>query len=107
MRYLAIAAAVLVILLGVIFSTAGKRMMQAESGTVKEAVLPEPTSDGALLFDRFCGQCHGRPETTAHSADEWPRVVERMKKNISSSGKQMPDERQTKVIVDYLSRHAE
>lgn len=106
MRYLAIAAAVLIILMGVIFSTAGKRMMQTDGGAVKEAALPEPTSEGALMFDRFCSQCHGRPETTVHTAQEWPRVVERMKKNISSSGKQMPDQRQTTVIIDYLTRNA-
>ncbi len=70
MRYLAIAAAVMVILAGVIFSTAGKKMMQAGDGAVTEAVLPQPGSAGAVLYKQYCGQCHGLPALDSHTPEE-------------------------------------
>ncbi len=106
MRYLAIAAAVMVILAGVIFSTAGKKMMQAGDGAVTEAVLPQPGSAGAVLYKQYCGQCHGLPALDSHTPEEWPRAVERMITNIASSGKQMPNDDERDLIVTYLVRHA-
>jgi len=108
MRYLAIAAAVMVILAGVIFSTAGKKMMQADhhGSAAKEVVLPQADSAGAGLFKQYCGQCHGLPEVDTHIAEEWPRTVERMLTNTASSGKQMPSGGESELIVNYLVRHA-
>jgi len=105
MRYLAIAAAVMMILAGVIFSTAGKKMMQATSD-VPVVVLPEADSAGAGLFKQYCAQCHGLPEIDTHTADDWPRAVGRMMTNMSASGQQMPSEAERDVIVNYLVKHA-
>ncbi len=106
MRYLAIAAAVIVILAGVIFNTAGKKMMQATSGDVPVVVLPEADSAGAGLFKQYCAQCHGLPEIDTHTAADWPRAVERMMTNMSASGQQMPSEGERDLIQAYLVRHA-
>jgi len=105
MRYLAIAAAVIVILAGVIFNTAGKKMMQATSGDVLVMVLPEVDSAGAGLFKQYCAQCHGLPEIDTHTAADWPRAVERMMTNMSASGQQMPSEGERDLIQAYLVRH--
>ena len=106
MRYLAIAAAVMAILAGVIFSTAGKKMMQAGDGAVTEVVLPEPNSAAAGLFKQYCSQCHGLPALDTHTAEDWPRAVERMVTNMASSGKQMPDANERRAITMYLIKHA-
>ncbi len=106
MRYLAIAAAVMVILAGVIFSTAGKKMMQATSSVRSAVELPEPNSAEAGLFSQYCEQCHGLPKFDSHTAEDWPRAVGRMMTNMSASGKQMPSEGERDLIVNYLVRHA-
>ncbi len=106
MRYLAIAAVVMLILVGVIFNTAGKKMMEATTDEVAEAVLPEPASAGAGLYRQYCKQCHGLPEIETHTAEDWPRAVERMMKNMSASGQQMPDAGEHDLIVNYLVRNA-
>lgn len=106
MRYLAIAAVVMLILVGVIFSTAGKKMMHS-GAVVEEVVLPAPTSAGATLFKKFCGQCHGLPALDTHTAEDWPRSVERMMMNIAASGKQLPSENESRLIVSYLVKHAQ
>jgi len=106
MRYLAIAAAVMIILAGVIFSTAGKKMMQAANSEVPVMLLPDPDSAGAGLFSQYCGQCHGLPEVDTHTTEEWPRAVERMMTNMSASGRQMPSDGERDLIINYLARHA-
>jgi len=68
--------------------------------------LPEPESEEARLFQRYCGQCHATPMTTAHSAREWPQVVDRMKQYMVTQGRAVPDGNQLQEINDYLQRHA-
>jgi len=106
MRYLAIAAAVIVILAGVIINSAGKKMMQATSEDVPAVVLPEPDSVDAGLFKQYCAQCHGLPGIDTHTAAEWPRAMARMVTNMSASGQQMPSEGERDLIQAYLVRHA-
>jgi len=68
--------------------------------------LPEPQSEGAQLLQRYCGQCHAPPAPAAHTAREWPQVVERMKQHMVTQGKAMPDREQLREITDYLQNHA-
>jgi len=68
--------------------------------------LPEPQSEEAQLFQRYCGQCHATPTTTAHSAREWPQVVDRMKQYMVTQGKAVNSSDQLQKIVDYLQLHA-
>ncbi len=42
------------------------------------ASLPDPTSTGATLLVRYCGQCHAVPTPSMHSATDWPRILRRM-----------------------------
>ncbi len=44
-----------------------------------EAVdLPDPSSTEAQLLVKYCGQCHGIPAPSMHSAGDWPSVARRM-----------------------------
>jgi len=78
------------------------QMLPRDSGQT----LPEPQSEEAQLFQRYCGQCHATPATTAHSAREWPQVVDRMKQYMVTQGRAAPDRNQLQEIIDYLQRHA-
>lgn len=69
--------------------------------------LPDSKSQGAILFRRFCGQCHKLPTPTAHTAGEWPKVVLRMKQYMVRQGKAVPNQNQIDEITAYLQRHAE
>ena len=40
--------------------------------------LPDPTSEGARLVERYCTACHAVPTPSIHSATDWPRVARRM-----------------------------
>jgi mono/diheme cytochrome c family protein len=68
--------------------------------------LPDAESTGAqLLMDR-CGQCHGVPAPTTHTAQTWSGVVHRMQNRMAQKGKKplTPDEINT--LVAYLNTHA-
>lgn len=74
------------------------------------ASLPEPDSSGAKLLRRYCDQCHGLPGPGLHTAEEWPAVVARMKRNMDQSGMMMrlmhhvrkPNKKETETLVAYL-----
>ena len=40
--------------------------------------LPDPSSTEAKLLVKYCGQCHGIPTPSMHSAGDWPSVARRM-----------------------------
>jgi hypothetical protein len=81
--------------------------------------LPQPESPGARLLVRYCVQCHHLPNPAMHSANRWPRVVERMVARMRGNGnlgavmKEMmaevtaPSEEEQHVLLDYLLRHGQ
>ena len=68
--------------------------------------LPDQQSKQAQLFKRYCSQCHALPSPRAHTAQDWPSVVARMKHAMMTQGKAPPDNEQLEEIVEYLQRHA-
>lgn len=68
--------------------------------------LPDQQSNGAQLFQHYCSQCHALPSPRAHTAQEWPSVVARMKQTMSTQGKSPPDNEQLGEIIGYLLRYA-
>jgi cytochrome c2 len=40
--------------------------------------LPQPESQGAILLQTYCSQCHALPGPGRHTADEWQEVLDRM-----------------------------
>lgn len=64
-------------------------------------------------FADACSQCHVLPDPAQHTADEWPRVVERMQRNLQWMNRVVggrPDAREPQLsvpeIVGFLQRHA-
>ena len=40
--------------------------------------LPDANSQGALLMQSYCTQCHALPGPGRHTAEQWPQVLDRM-----------------------------
>jgi hypothetical protein len=87
--------------------------------TFEPAALPEPQSQGALLTQRYCVQCHNLPNPAMHHAAKWPAIVERMVKRMRGRGNmgrlmadmmagvQAPSRAEQAALVAYLRRHAQ
>ncbi len=96
-----------------------REMMQGMMGDMLPprmdyALLPDRNSQGAVLLERFCTQCHYRPGPGLHTATEWPAVVIRMDRRMqmmSRRGMMMgiieaPDKQEMATILGYLQTHA-
>ena len=73
--------------------------------------LPDPTSQGAQLTVKYCGQaCHGLPAPSSHSANDWPVVLRRMWLRMSSLDTTyhvlVPTAAERIVILDYMLGNA-
>ncbi len=67
--------------------------------------LPAPGSQGAVLYKELCSQCHPLPDPKLHTADEWPKIVDRMQSNMRSMGKKVITGNEKTEVVGYLTRH--
>jgi cytochrome c2 len=74
--------------------------------SISPGSLPSPESSGAILFTDICSQCHSLPDPKLHTAEEWPKVVERMQANMQSMGKKVISDPERKEIIDYLAQNA-
>ncbi len=63
-------------------------------------------SPAGRAFRATCAQCHALPDPMQHTADEWPGVVDRMRRNMSVMGKPAPSEATIGEIVGLLQHHA-
>ncbi len=57
-------------------------------------------------FQQTCSQCHAAPDPASHKANEWPRVVVRMKANMQAARIAPPDDNTQQQIIQFLQRHA-
>ncbi len=64
--------------------------------------LPSPHTEGAMLFAATCTQCHALPDPKQHTAQQWPEVVARMRENMVSMGKPVPDAATLRSITEFL-----
>ena len=81
-------------------------------------MLPEPQSEGARLNRRYCVQCHNLANPAMHVRRQWPAVIERMVVRMRGQGNmgklmhemmagvEAPSADETKVLVDYMRKHA-
>jgi cytochrome c2 len=69
-----------------------------------EPESPETTEQA--LFRQTCSRCHALPDTASHTGDEWPLVVERMRKNMETMGRPGIKDGERDAIVRYLQDHA-
>ena len=67
--------------------------------------LGPPGTPGLALFQKTCSQCHALPDPGLHTADEWPGVVERMRKNMEIMGKPGITDQSRDEIAGYLSQY--
>lgn len=70
------------------------------------AAYPNLATPAGQTFRVTCSQCHALPEPRQHAAQEWPAVVERMRKNMMAMGKRIPDREETAAIIGFLQQHA-
>lgn len=87
--------------------------------TFERRQLPDPRSRGARLVLRYCVQCHNLPNPAMHDAKRWPSVVERMVVRMQGKGNlgalmtemmanvEAPNPAEQRVLLDYLTRHAQ
>ena len=68
--------------------------------------LPDQQSKEAQVYKHYCSQCHALPSPRAHTAQEWPLVVARMKQTMATQGKALPDNEQLEEILGYLQHYA-
>jgi cytochrome c5 len=95
-----------------------KEMMGAQLPPgIEPRDLPEATSNGARLLGQYCTQCHEMPGPGMHTAEEWPRVVDRMNQRMQMmSGRNMmrmmhdikaPSDNELQILAAYLQKHAQ
>lgn len=95
-----------------------KDLMKSVMGSVlplgiSEENLPNPKSPGAQLLIKHCTQCHELPGPGLHSANDWPKVFERMRKRthqLSQKERVMMaiepmSDTDAKTILTYLQKH--
>ncbi len=63
-------------------------------------------SAGEQAFQQTCSTCHGAPSPSQHAASDWPSVVRRMEQRMSAYGLNVPDQKTTQAIIQYLQSHA-
>jgi len=70
------------------------------------SALPESGEPGAQAFSQLCSRCHALPAPSAHTSDEWKKVVERMAGNMENMGfgSLVPEQRM--AILGYLQKNA-
>ncbi len=68
--------------------------------------FPDPDSAGAVLLVGRCGTCHVAPLPTAHVADGWLTVLNRMQMRMRSRGYPLLEKEEQRVLLEYLQAHA-
>ncbi len=79
-------------------------------GLDEGAIMPEPKSESAILFKKYCSQCHNMPNPVMHSALEWPVVFQRMVRHARTIGTTfegiaIPTVHERQKIIGYLQRN--
>lgn len=74
--------------------------------TIDVNELTGADTPGGQAFQKTCSQCHALPDPAQHTSNEWSVVIERMRMNMSTMGKQLPDQTSTDRILGFLQMHA-
>lgn len=85
---------------------------------IKAENLPDPKSTGAKLAVRYCTRCHDLPSPSMHTAEDWPKIADRMFGRIKMMGGmrgmmkrhrmniQIPGQEEEKKLLVYLQDNA-
>lgn len=74
-------------------------MMGGTEATPNSAPANSP---GARMVQQYCSACHVPPEPGAHTPDEWPAVVQRMKRYMVQTGRPVPGTDAMTKLMEYL-----
>lgn len=74
---------------------------------IDKAQYDDLDTSAGKAFQSACSLCHALPDPQQHTAEEWPAVVVRMKQNMVTQGKTVPNEATLGEIVGFLQRHAQ
>lgn len=69
-------------------------------------IYPQAESAAARLFLAKCNACHGAPQPSAHLANIWPGVIQRMQMHMQSKGISPLTKDELSEVLDYLQRNA-
>lgn len=110
-RNLRIGLAVIVVIAvgALIFSGAGRhhdQMMSSMPFISDSTPMVEDNGPEARQFRQTCTQCHGLPSPGQYTANEWPLIVERMKRHMIEDNIPLPDDKTTSAILGFLRKNA-
>lgn len=91
-------------------------MMDVTSQPVDPETLPEPTSQGSLLLQDQCTQCHGLVSPGQHATQDWPTIVDRMDRRMQMMSSRHMGMRhrdieplsseEKQALLKYLQKHS-
>jgi hypothetical protein len=67
---------------------------------------PDQGTPQATLYVEKCGQCHGAPLPSVHSANIWPSVLDRMQGRMKTNHVSPLTRQEMSIILGYLQQHA-
>ncbi len=68
--------------------------------------LPEPDSQAAGLFKKFCGGCHAPPSPASRTAAQWQSILVRMQNHRIMQGLEAMTPEDQRIIRQYLEKYA-
>ena len=67
---------------------------------------PEAGSTAASLYLLRCGDCHVAPQPSAHKAQAWPSILQRMQMRMKAKARTPLSKEELSMVLDYVQRHA-
>ncbi len=81
--------------------------LQANSlKTISENELPDLSGPQAEEFKNTCSRCHALPSPYQHTAEQWPAVVERMRKHMKDYNMAGITDEEENSVIKYLQTAA-
>jgi hypothetical protein len=74
--------------------------------TLGETELPDASNPGAATLSLICAQCHALPDPRQHTREEWPAVVERMRRHMRDLNVGDISDGDAQQILGYLQQNA-
>jgi hypothetical protein len=77
--------------------------LQAHSmKTITEKELPDASNKASEEFKTECALCHALPSPYQHTQEQWPKVVERMRRHMKESNLSVISNDEANSIIKYL-----
>jgi len=83
-----------------------EKMVTRKAGLQNPAGVLNDGGPGIQQFQKICTTCHGEPDPSQYTANEWPLIIERMHQHMIKAGKTIPDANTVAAITGFLQRNA-